>query len=904
MKVNRSVEGRMPAGSWLILALSSWLCVPGLGAAEMPGFDFTRAGGSEGWVAQHDVGPLESTPQGLEVRLRGSDPYFAGPPRDYPRGVPLWIEMRLWSEQGGSVQVFYYQNGPAEEASVRFGVREKRWEEVRVPMPALSSATHLRIDPPGSRGRFLLERIGFSPRVTPALPDWEEPKVIFQDSESVELVAGNLRLRQSTRRLGAFQVEVDGVLMAAGYPQAKVGYRLDGRTRWFSLAEGRCSVRRHGEGLQLLWTAADPDGAQWSWEQRWVVSGEGAIDQSARLEVNAEREVVFVPAILMFPGQGSFGTNKHQALFAGVEYLANEPSSSEADVRGKAAQRLVPDNVKLTAPLMVLEQEGRYIALTWEPQPEWAAVFDSPDRQFGSGAHLMGLIAPGSDGEIRDEGSLLPYEGLRLRAGEAVTLRVTLFGGRGDSVVPAVQQYVAIRGWPELPDPGLTAEEYFALAGRGWLDSKIRDGTHFHHAWWPGFGAGPAADAAMWMDWTANAVEDTELAERLRDTAESALAAVAAGQINAAAVGHVRYPAPALVYDQVAAAVRQSEAQARSVLRQFSEPGLIRYVSREQGPDYASTHWAREANGLTGNVVARLLEAATFSGNRELQGAAVAQLRALLNRFHRTVPRGAQTWEIPLHTPDILASAHLTKACVLGYQLTGEVSFLDEAEYWAWTGVPFVYLVPPAEGAVGVYNTIAVLGATGWQAPVWFGQPVQWCGLVYADALRRLGRFRTVGPWIRLADGIAISGVQHTWRADDDERVGLLPDYFLLRAQRREGPAINPATVQSQAIQAFGSSPVYDFVMAKPTELQVHAAGGITVSAAEDRSVRFLVTGWREPASWVLVHGCPELPEVWVNGEVFEGARFDVESGRLVFPIPSQANVELRFNGSLRTRSP
>jgi hypothetical protein len=406
------------------------------------------------------------------------------------------------------------------------------------------------------------------------------------------------------------------------------------------------------------------------------------------------------------------------------------------------------------------------------------------------------------------------------------------------------------------------------------------------------------------MDWTAAELGETELSRRLRETAALALAEVAPGQMNAAGVGHVRTPAPALIYGHLEEAIRQSEAQARSMLAQFSEPGLLQYAPRDGGVDYASTHWTREANGLAGNAVARLLEAAAFCGDRELQEAAVGQLGAVLRRFHRTVPRGAQTWEIPLHTPDILASAHLTKACVLGYLLSGDDRWLDEAEYWAWTGVPFVYLAPPSEGAVGVYSTIAVLGATGWRAPVWFGQPVQWCGLVYADALRWLGRVRAATPWTRLADGIALAGVQHTWPADDAERVGLLPDYFLLRAQRREGPAINPGTVQSQAIQAYGRPPAYDFVTVDPGGWQIHAAGRITVMVEEERRSRFRVEGWREPASWLLVHQCAELPEVRVNGRAPREVRFEAGAGRLMFPIPPVAEIELLFSGSPRRRSP
>src|SRR5688500_11826110 len=163
------------------------------------------------------------------------------------------------------------------------------------------------------------------------------------------------------------------------------------------------------------------------------------------------------------------------------------------------------------------------------------------------------------------------------------------------------------------------------------------------------------------------------------------------------------------------------------------------------------------------------------------------------------VPRGAQTWEVPLHTPDVLASAHLVHAYTLGFELTGDASFLDQARYWAWTGVPFVYLVNPTGGRVGPYATIAVYGATNWEAPVWFGQPVQWCGLVYADALYRLAPRDPAGPWKQLADGITASGVQQSWPSSDAQRQGLLPDFFHLREQRADGPAINPGTLQANA---------------------------------------------------------------------------------------------------------
>ena len=62
-----------------------------------------------------------------------------------------------------------------------------------------------------------------------------------------------------------------------------------------------------------------------------------AIDVHTECSVDAPRDVVFLPLLLLLPGHGSFGALKGQALFAGVEYLENEPSSSTADLTGPGA---------------------------------------------------------------------------------------------------------------------------------------------------------------------------------------------------------------------------------------------------------------------------------------------------------------------------------------------------------------------------------------------------------------------------------------------------------------------------------------------------------------------------------------------------------------------------------------
>jgi hypothetical protein len=160
-----------------------------------------------------------------------------------------------------------------------------------------------------------------------------------------------------------------------------------------------------------------------------------------------------------------------------------------------------------------------------------------------------------------------------------------------------------------------------------------------------------------------------------------------------------------------------------------------------------------------------------------------------MKRFR--TPRGAQTWELSLHTPDLLASAHCTRAYVLGYELTKDQKYLAAARDWATTGLPFVYLW--GDLPVQRYATIPVYGATNWTSPNWIGTPVQWCGLVYADALIALWPHDQTMDWKRLARGILITAQQMQYPTGD--KAGCLPDVFRLSPQFRDGPSINPAAI-------------------------------------------------------------------------------------------------------------
>lgn len=866
---------------------------------ELPSFDFTRPETVAEWQPTHHISRISGSPEGMVIEISGYDPYTHGPVREFPENVPLWLEIRLKSEQKGMLQIFYARagQGTAEERSARRFVNTTDWVTLRMPLSALGPRAWIRIDPPGTSGKCVVAYVRFSPRVTPSPPRWQPPAVEKIPTNAPAVTSGVVQVSFHPDRADTLLVSVNGQPMAVGWNTAQLCYEAGDAVRWLSLHQTANVVLTRGRNrVKVTRTFSDTDGARWKIEQVFSPSTQkNAIDVRTVVTVDRDRQVYFLPMLVLFPGAGSFGQEKGQALFAGLEYLENEPSSSEADIVGPASKRQVPDSVKITTPLMVVQAQGRYVGLIWQPANHFSALFDSPDRIFRSGGHVMGVLYPGSNGDNREEGNLLPYFPETLTANTPLVLDATIIGGEGDTVIPAVQQYVRLRGLPPVPNTGLDAQAYLKLAAAGWLDSKIREGNFYRHAYWPGFGPQPAADAAVWMEWIAAHIQEPQTARRLRQAAQEAIAVVPKEQYLFSRVSHVAFPVVPLLYGAVPESIEAARNSARDLLRSFQPDGTVLYESRPGGTDYARTHWERTANGLTAAVLVRLLEMALYSGDKELIAEAIRRLEQF-KRFDNTVPRGAQTWEMPLHTPDILASAHIVKAYVIGYELTGNPEFLRRARYWAWTGVPFPYLINPTGQPVGPYSVISVLGATNWQAPIWFGQPVQWCGLVYTDALYWLARLEPKAHWKHIADGITAAGIQHTWKQDDPERQGCLPDFYHLREQRSDGPAINPGTVQANAVRLYNLPAVYDYRVLRHSGTIVHAPGNVMVLADRRGLLKFRVKSWIDRPYFVLVNGVTKQPQVRINGQLATIAhphQYLREDGNLILQVQGESEVEV-----------
>jgi len=869
-------------------------------------WDFSK--GAHGWTGNNRVENLRSSAEGLIVKSTGLDPWIEGPAADFPGDKMIRVKIRMKSNADSSGELFYgkaFSGG----RSVPFRVRnDGQWHDYSLIIKdKLGPGTRFRLDPCADKGEVIVAFIKAETVSKTVAPSLEKPKRADKDKRIPVMVkSGSLEFEHYGKRWGNFIFKVNGTEMAAGYECESIGVLSDGQSEWLNLKNARVMFEDRPKRKEFKVKAIIKDSRGGKWEiQKCVKAGEqeGTLVIEAELRVNKDRDVVHVPWLTIFPGLGTFGEKKYQGVLAGVEYLCDEPSSSDADIAKPKHIRRVPDPVKITFPLMAIAHNGNYIGVIWEPSDMVAATFDSPDRIYNSGAHLMALSGP-AVGELRFENEFSARTPFKLEANKPLKVSVLIIGGKGKSVVPAVKRYVDLKGLPSLPrfEGGFNAA--VNLLAHGWLDSEInRDGLFRHAVWGESFGPGAAADAAMFIDWLGAHTKDDKLRERLNGAKGQALSRIPSGQPFSSGVSHVRPPTAPLVFGRTYEFVQQRRNEALRLLKGFDENGIKLY--RPGKTDYSRTHFAKHANGLSGRDIVRILEGAALSADKELIDKALKLLDKQTALYADTVPRGAQTWEVPLHTPDILASAHMIKAYVLAYIISGKEKYLEQARYWAWTGVPFVYLYPPTSGKVGLYATIPVLGATNWRAPLWIGRPVQWCGLVYCSALHLLSEYDAKGPWEKIAKGITTAGLQMSWPLTDEKRQGLLPDFFELREQISAGPAINPGTVQAHLAELYGKGKIYDVKKLRNRGWFVHSPCVISDVREDKSGVTFIADGWSYKPYFVLISGIEKEPsEVGVR-KVFQEStepppfkpakkEFYSEHGYLIITLKGKSQIRIR----------
>jgi hypothetical protein len=271
------------------------------------------------------------------------------------------------------------------------------------------------------------------------------------------------------------------------------------------------------------------------------------------------------------------------------------------------------------------------------------------------------------------------------------------------------------------------------------------------------------------------------------------------------------------------------------------------------------------ASGTIAQKAAFIMKYARITGNKDATDIGLKALEAL-NQF--VVPHGAQGWECPLASPDILASGYGAQANLDAYLITNNPSYLEKAVYWAKTGIVFHYLWTHDDTPLQRYATIPIFGAT-FYTHTWRGVPVQWCGLVYAYALQHLAGYDQSFDWQQLATGIVNSALLQ--QETDGEYAGTLPDSFGDYFKTPKPAFINPENILTNLheLKGNGFSVNTVFVGDQSNDtMRVNGIGEFTDVVMNDGLLSFRFKPRHERDSEVLITPVTSKPQSIKIGEI------------------------------------
>ena len=553
---------------------------------------------------------------------------------------------------------------------------------------------------------------------------------------------------------------------------------------------------RGPDALQFDASFTDVDGATWTSRVTFGL-GAGARYITTTYELAASAAVKLLawsgPEYLAGDGATSFGASRDNALFPGLEYLlADDESSSTRFAHEPLNRRYVPHPNKITIPLMSVAHDGLVTGVMWNALQSWdgahdrpAALFASPNTWDGQSNHLMRLFVPGMTAGLQENQDRLdqPYD---LAAGQPLKLAARLFVDEATDTLAAVRLWLDAFGVPDPPPMPRTYTESLQLALDNyrevvWVPEQKGWRYALQDPWGPGYNAGIALHL-----WLGSMDEDlrAHAARVWRDTAQQTMTTPpVGGQPNQ------WFYQPAFLLNQAGgnagdeAGLLALLARLRLVMDSASSAAIGQRADGSWGYTQTTANTPRfgaegdTSNGWVASRALQVLYVARLTGDPQLAEAGLKALAFLERQPLR--PEGAQTWELALHVPDILASAWVVQCFVEGYRLTGETRYLDQAQRWALAGLPFVYLWNAPDRAVMRYGTVPVFGATNYTFP-WFGKPVMWNGLDYAFGLQALAAelnqagVEPSADWRKVAEGITIATMQ--MQSVDPAYRGMYPD--------------------------------------------------------------------------------------------------------------------------------
>ncbi len=623
--------------------------------------------------------------------------------------------------------------------------------------------------------------------------------------------------------------------------------------------------------------------------------------------------------LVAFDAPMLYVVDRWEAIFPGLEWLVDDELSSDSlDIAEDHPDRIryVPHPQKITVPAVSFCGSYGSLGYLWDVHQKWdgyrdrpACVFASPDRFANHRAHLVGLMVP-SVPEFVPENHRVAEKPYRWQEGQTLRLSgwIIADGSRSDPLLP-IETYLKLVGLPPMrPIPRGSYEAEVAFSMQGYLHSLWDEREQ---KWWTSKGGGILSRLDRPPDFAADLLlpewilDDPTLQNLCRARAEL----VASYLKLPPRWDSLRFPGR---FDLNLA----GPVQPTLLLATRDQKGAWSFNADQRGTgpfeglDYRrlGPHGAVEVGTCAARAY-RVLRYGRIVGDWDVYHAMLPTLD-LMEKFR--VPRAAQVWEIPVHTPDVLAAADAVDAFLEAYKLSGEERWLSAAVSWARRGLPFIYLWDDPEKPFLQGASIPVFGAT-WFQGAWFGRAVQWNGLRYADSLLKLAEYDASLPWRDIAERIVRSALYQQEPAG--ENVALWPDAISPITGEKVSWVFAPRQILDVVLRLMGRDvdPRTVAVGRPPEELRITSLA--TISELDWRGDRLsfrasfrpreqgciLITNLDRPTD-VLIDGQPAPEDPLAEyGDTFAW-RYEPAYAYLVIRIPTDRPVVLEVLPAVYTR--
>ncbi|NIA30416.1 MAG: T9SS type A sorting domain-containing protein [Actinobacteria bacterium] len=658
-------------------------------------------------------------------------------------------------------------------------------------------------------------------------------------------------------------------LIGASRPISRIEYQLDGLQYSVPLLADSLSILYSSPDsvmLALTGRYSDSGGGIWSFQFRFGLGrGKSHLTTAYQLSCSQERELAQFTGPSIYLGEGSFADQFDEAILPGLEWLVKgEHSSSTLDAHPPINLRFAPNPLKISAPIMAVNSDSITAGIIWNPQQKWDGVHTHPAIEFsvpnwleGQKNHKLGMMLPSIPDYVAENLSQ-PTKPYALKPDQKISMNAKLYAFNSTSALDAFDYYFKVSGPPTLQPMARPLDDEMALCRAGfqtvWNESKKgwqhAMGSNWSHQPYPGYAFLQYFDSILSdnpniRENLQNRVKTVEK-KILRNSGEAGLASRGgchiAGWQFPFYVGHL---------DGALAGMK-------------SEPTAILFSQTADGgwPFKGNAELGERGKyelGTCAHNTFLLLYYYQISGDKTYFDAAIKALD-FMQQFK--VPRGAQTWEVPLHTPDILAAAHAVRAYTTAYKITQNETYLQQARYWARAGLPFVYFWADPDIVTMPFATIPVMGAT-FYTHSWFGIPVQWNGLVYSHALFELAKVDPEQPlWRTVAEGITRSAMYQ--QVAEGERVGTYPDSWNLFTNSPQPVYINPEDIIKNVLFLAGHDPELDNVIVSAGVKTIHITSAAKIQNVHldtlEHTLQFQGDFFPGDTCYVLIAGVRKVP--------------------------------------------